>query len=97
MQKAVPLTQEVGQLLPILTSVFGSARYCSMCSDKRIQSTDSIYVYLRFILILSYRLFLDRPNKILCSDLPTDSLYTFFPLSHTPPVLSTPISFLCSP
>jgi hypothetical protein len=84
-------------LLPIFTAVFGSARYCSVCWAKRVQFTDSIYIYLKFILILSYRLFLDGPNKILCSDLPADSLYTFCPLSHTPPVLSTPISFLCSP
>ena len=55
--------KHLNSLLPILTAVLGSVRYCSMCRAKRIQSTDCIYVYLRFILILSYRLFLDRPNN----------------------------------
>jgi len=89
--------KQLNTLFSIVTAVFGSVRYCSMCWAKRIQSTDSIYVYFTFILILSYRLLLDRSNKILCSDLPTDSLHTFCPLSHAPPVLSNPISFLCSP
>jgi hypothetical protein len=79
-------------LLPTLTAVFGSARYCSVCWAKRVQFTHSIYVYLRFILILSYCLFLDGPNNIFCSDLPTDSLYTFCPHSHTPLLFCPPRS-----
>jgi hypothetical protein len=95
-KRVFPKHKPLHSLLPILTTVFVSARYCSVCWAKRIQSTDSIYFYLRCILILPYRLFLDLPPKNpLFRFANWQSVYILSCL-HTPPVLSTPISFLCS-
>jgi hypothetical protein len=58
-------------------TVFTTACHCSPSWARCIQSTISLPIYLRTILILSSHLRLDHPSGLFPSGIPTKILYTF--------------------
>ena len=86
-------TEEITGILwkPTFSAAFTRARHLSLSSAKLLQSTSSLPVCVRPILILSYTVRIGFPCSPISSDFPTKTLYRLSsPLSvpHAPPISS---------